>query len=136
MPVAARAANGSTVAHHALVRLSGFNIYVEDYPEAGETLVHNTFLGRVRRARQRHPRRAAQGRPARGADCGGAGGRERPGLVRFRCRDLCGESEGRKSWSSASGSRSGGREPRCWTRWSASTSPATSTARIAARPRS
>jgi uncharacterized protein len=27
------------------VRLSGFNIYVEDYPAAGETLVHNTFSG-------------------------------------------------------------------------------------------
>jgi uncharacterized protein len=25
--------------------LSGFNIYVEDYPEPGETLVHNTFSG-------------------------------------------------------------------------------------------
>ena len=27
------------------MRLSGFNLYVEDYPEQGQVLVHNTFAG-------------------------------------------------------------------------------------------
>ena len=53
------------------MRLSGFNIYIEGYPEPGETLVHNTFTGAyvvlddatletLRKADRREPLTAAE----------------------------------------------------------------------------
>ena len=67
------------------MRLSGFNLYVDDFPAAGSTLIHNTLSGAFTVIDRRASLAASSNRGYEGTPCVPMI-TSCPPVARFRCR--------------------------------------------------